>query len=649
MRTSILLRWLVVAVSAAMLLAVVAACAGETVEVPGETVVVEKEVIKTIEVPGETVVKEVVKEVMVPGETVVVKEEVVKEVMVPGETVVVEKEVVKTIEVPGQTVTKEVVKTVEVPGQTVVVEKEVVKTVEVPGQTVVVEKVVVQEVPGKSYVTDPSTGKVVTAPEYGGTLTYPYDLVANNTDVVLRGGYSRWIIEDVNEQLGIADWAIDRKVFDFSHSYIPESVWTGHLAESWEQPDPLTYVFHIRKGVKWQDRAPMNGRELTAEDVEYTYQRLTGMGKFEPPERTNSLTNLGIESIEATDKYTLVIKLKKPNLTGLVTLISEASSLILPPEVIEQYGDMSDWKNVVGTGPFILTEYVDGASITRTKNPDYWGFDRKYPDNPLPYVDVLKALWMKEPATRYAALRTGKIDLIHGAGGGTAIKNIDQVRALQETNPELHFSGYYTRSFQVFNLNTHEPPFDDVRVRKALQMALDLETINRTYFFGLAKWVPQGFVGDAIEGYFIPFEEWPEEVKKGYMYDPEGARQLLAEAGYPDGLEITAQHRDIQDLGYVEVAAGYWADIGVNVDIQVVDTAAMVASYNEHNYAIITGDSGWNNPPDWLMGVVKHPFLKELIGGGDPTMDALHDAFFAATTIDERKRILIEFDQYVIS
>ena len=99
MHTSTSLRWLVVAVIAAMMLAVATACAGETVEVPGETVVVEKEVIKIVEVPGETVVKEVIKEVMVPGETVVVKEEVAKTVEVPGETVVVEQEVVKTVEV----------------------------------------------------------------------------------------------------------------------------------------------------------------------------------------------------------------------------------------------------------------------------------------------------------------------------------------------------------------------------------------------------------------------------------------------------------------------------------------------------------------------------------------------------------------------
>ena len=123
-----------------------AACSTERVEVPGETVVVEKVVIKEVQVPGETVVveKEVIKTVEVPGKTVTV--EVVKEVQVPGETIVVEKVVTETVEVPGETVTVEVVKEVQVPGETIVVEKEVVKTVEVPGETVVVEKEVVKEV-----------------------------------------------------------------------------------------------------------------------------------------------------------------------------------------------------------------------------------------------------------------------------------------------------------------------------------------------------------------------------------------------------------------------------------------------------------------------------------------------------------------------
>ena len=167
MRKPLSLYWLVVAISAAMLLIIAAACSAETVEVPGETVVVEKEVVKTIEVPGETVVKEVVKEVQVPGETVVVEKEVVKTVEVPGETVVVEKVVTETVEVPGQTVTVEVVKEVQVPGETVVVEKVVTETVQVPGETVVVEKEVVRtvEVPGETVVVVEEVVKTVEVPK----------------------------------------------------------------------------------------------------------------------------------------------------------------------------------------------------------------------------------------------------------------------------------------------------------------------------------------------------------------------------------------------------------------------------------------------------------------------------------------------------
>ena len=244
MRISTSMRWLVVVAGAAMLLSVAAACAGETVEVPGETVVVEKVVTETVEVPGETVTVEVVKEVQVPGETVVVEKEVVKTVEVPGETVTVE--VVKEVMVPGETVVveKEVVKTVEVPGQTVVVEKEVVKTVEVPGQTVVVtkevagpERIVVKEVRA-GYVTDPTTGKAVSAPQYCGTITYPYFFVGETTDPLKSWNNAGYQIAQVNERLAWGDWGIDRKEYDFRDSYTPDFAITGSLAESWETPRP---------------------------------------------------------------------------------------------------------------------------------------------------------------------------------------------------------------------------------------------------------------------------------------------------------------------------------------------------------------------------------------------------------------------------
>ena len=88
-------------------------------------------------------------------------------------------------------------------------------------------------------------------------------------------------------------------------------------------------------------------------------------------------------------------------------IINEGLHQILPREVIEQYGDYTDWKNVVGTGPVMLTDYVEGVSKTWTKNPDYWGFDEKYPENRLPYVDQIRALYIAEEATRISALRSG--------------------------------------------------------------------------------------------------------------------------------------------------------------------------------------------------------------------------------------------------
>ena len=522
-----------------------------------------------MEVPGETVVKEVIKEVQVPGETVVVKEEVVKEVMVPGETVVVEKEVVKTVEVPGETVTVEVVKEVQVPGETVVVEKEVVKTVEVPGQTVVVEKEVVKtvEVPGQKYVTDPTTGKAVTAPEYGGILTF-----ARKSE-----HSSNHFLPGFLEKLSVADWGIDRDEIDWRSTYVPVSGLKGALAESWEQPDPLTWIAHIRKGVHWQDRAPMNGREFDASEVEWNYHRWLGLGSgFTEPHPNFSTMSAAVESVTATDKWTVVYKLKGPIVGADKDIFDDGNGYIYPPEVIKQGVDAEDWENLVGTGPFMLTDYVEGSSITFIKNPDYWSDDEKYPGNRLPYIDELRAIITPETATYVAALRTGQVDFL-GSHSDSQLRSIDQVESLQKTNPEIVVHRFWYRSDNCFIFNgqnvVDNPPFNDIRVRRAMQMALDLETINSTFFKGYGNTTPEGVISKDVQGYAIPFEDWPEDVKKVFDYDPAGARQLLTEAGYPEGIKTTLAHYEAFDLSFAELAAAYWSDIGIAVEITVVSGA----------------------------------------------------------------------------
>ena len=344
----------------------------------------------------------------------------------------------------------------------------------------------------KEMVRDPSTGEMVTAPEYGGTLTQ-----ATASNVKVFDTFLAWppynVSRVVVEKLGSVDWAIDRDEYPIKGGYIlPLHVIEGALAESWEQLDPLTYIFHIREGVHWHKKAPMNGRELTAEDVEYNFHRYLGLGSgfTEPAPLAGELGNVQFESITAADEYAVVFKLKEPYLRTPILIQDSYTLFMQPPEVIEQHGDVTDWRNVVGTGPFELTDFVDGSSLTYIKNPDYWGFDEKFPENRLPYVDEFRVLVMPEEATRVAALRSGRIDYTgyHSAGG--QIRSIDVAESLRRTNPELVLNEYSERADNGFIFNVSKPPFDDIRVRKAMTMAVDHETIKNTYFKGFGDTTP---------------------------------------------------------------------------------------------------------------------------------------------------------------
>ena len=298
----------------------------------------------------------------------------------------------------------------------------------------------------KRYVTDPTTGKAVTAPEYGGTLTQvlKWGDVDFRPDAYIGGNLSLLIISGVLEKLAMVDWAIDRDIYPFFGGYMaPVFALTGALAESWEQRDDTTYILHIRQGVHWHDKPPVNGRELTAKDVEHSFHRMLGnkltgteFSEAEPSPGGGHLVALPWESVEATDKWTVVMKLKEPKILALGYILDWFSMVIQPPELLEEYGDDWDWQNVVGTGPYMITDLVPVSSVTWTKNPNYWGFDEKYPENRLPYIDTLKGLVIMEVGTFLAGLRTGKIDFI-GWPGSSQLNAIDQAESLMRTNPEL--------------------------------------------------------------------------------------------------------------------------------------------------------------------------------------------------------------------
>ena len=511
----------------------------------------------------------------------------------------------------------------------------------------------------KKMVKDPATGKMVTAPEYGGTLTYATMLEPPHGDpqLTLSAGH---VISGVVERLVIPNWAVDRDEYALSSSYIPVEVAAGELAESWDiSPDGLTYTFHIRKGVHWHNKAPMNGRELTAQDIEYNYHRWLGLGSgfTEPGEWSTYLKVIKWESITATDKYTVVMKLKEPFLTALHRIMVATGAFVLPPEVIKQHGDLQDWRNLVGTGPYELTDWVEGSSTTHTKIPDYWGFDEKYPQNRLPYIDKLVGLFIKEEATYIAGLRAGRIDFLGKPAGLSDITSVDVLDSLRKTNPEIELFPWSDRSETVYGLLSTKPPFDDIRVRQAMQMALDLETINSTYFKGTANWQPQGRIGEGMKGYMVPFDEWPEEVKKGYMYDPEGAEALLDEADYPRGpdgirFKTVLNHWGEFPLAYPEIAAEYWKEIGIDVEIKDLGRDQYMAQFLEGAMEGMMGTVGGSNSIAGVGGMLRWqahstadwnvPKFK------DAEVDALIEAAESATSIAEEQRLSREADMLII-
>ena len=498
----------------------------------------------------------------------------------------------------------------------------------------------------KKYVTDPTNGMVYTAPEYGGSLTYGASYEPPNSDAMIGGIGAGSAASGVVEKLGIANWGIDRSVNNLANEFLLVDHFTGALAESWDVPDPQTYVFHIRQGVRWHDKAPMNGRELTAEDVVYNFNR------WRTSDQNTRLDELPYESITATDRYTVEIKLQDPPLDVLLVLIDDNIAFMNAPEVIEQHGDVADWRNLVGTGPFMLTDWVEGSAITWAKNPDYWGHDEKYPDNRLPYVDEVVRLIMPDQATRVSAMRTGKIDYLAHNGHGQ-FYTVDAVESLERTNPELRVNAYYFRAGESAGFNMTMPPFDDIRVRHAIQMAIDLDTINTTYYKGWMRPEPMGSI-QPFTGYSIPFAEWPEEVKQYYRYDPAGAEKLLDDAGYPrgaDGIRFKTADTVLNpaSIGHHEIVQGYLAEIGVEVAIRQSDWPTFQASFQRSDY------EGMGN---WSQGTPYRPLIiltgpstghaSNVPGLSDPVYDALIEQLQVAATEEEYQRLGREADFWLV-
>ena len=461
--------------------------------------------------------------------------------------------------------------------------------------------------------------KSLEKPKYGGM-----HIVAMSSDVQgFDEGYTGWgqavctTLHITNEELLTGDWTkgpIGTSEASWLANEFFDRLSVGCLAESWEIPDDQTVIYHIRQGVHWHDKPPVNGRELTADDVVFSLTRLFQIpgsysyGVYAPEVRD-------AVSITAPDKWTVVQEWLPGYAMEALRGAGEYTT-IMAPEVAEEYGDFKDWRNSIGTGPFMLVDYINMSSATFVRNPGYWRRHPIYGDQ-MPYLDGVKWLIIPDASTRISALRTGKIDFL-GLGW-------EDAEDVMRTNPELLWVKNPPTGSSLIFMRTDKPelPFSDQRVRHALQLGLDNQAIVDEYYGGNAELVVHPIAPlPEFKDMYAPLEELPEVVQELYGYNPEKAKQLLAEAGYPDGFETsiycTAGYADI-----LSIVKANWEEIGVILNLEVRDTPVYnsIGYRRAHEEMIVsTGvDSTprtWNNfAPDNLgnKSMIDDPVVNEAI------------------------------------
>jgi len=518
-------------------------------------------------------------------------------------------------------------------------------------------------------------------PQYGGTIITSITSVMANFDVqIYPGGDSEWWLETLWSR---PDWTTDRNEWNFQSSFVPQKYTPGVLAESWEQPDGQTIIVHIRKGVYWQDKAPVNGRELTAYDVEAHYNRLMGKGggNTEPAAMYLGTTS-NWESVTATDNYTVVFKLKEASSVAISALMdpttvnmieapewvalgsitttettttttttttettaassSGGSGAPPPPAAPAAKGALGDWKQVVGTGPWMLTDFVAGSVYTYTRNPNYWGYDERYPQNQLPYADQCKIIQITDSSTSTAALRTGKIDMLFGLNWqttNTLLKNNSELE--QATTP----GSSYGVTFRLDNA-----PFTDIRVRKALNMSLDRKTIANSLYHGAVDGTPVGIVSSSLSEYCYQYEDWPQSLKDEYSYSTTAAKQLLTDAGYPDGFKTNVVLSTTDDLELYQAIKAYFMDIGVDMEIKTVDLLVLESFKRDskHDQMVGASGSGAGTP----TRTIEQYYSKGPDNGStkvnDSAYDAIRDTFWSTNDPDKAAQAMREADKYII-
>ena len=388
------------------------------------------------------------------------------------------------------------------------------------------------------------------------------------------------------------------------------------LAESWEFSEDATQLtFKLREGVTFHD-----GSDMTSADVKASLERILD-------EETGAATRANltsIETIDTPDDYTVVLNLNTPDVP-LVSALATVNAVILSSDVIENGDPTTD---VIGTGPFMLEEWIPEERTILTANPNWW--------DEGPFVDGIEMRVIPDEASILAALRAGEIDF--------ALLNDPLVATLLIDDPNVELNRAPAIAYHVFQLNAARPPLDILEVRQAISCAIDRQAVLDTAALGEGK-----VTGPlTIPAYELPLDEY-----FCYEQDVELARQLMEEAGYADGFEMTiiaASAEPPTALAEAQTIQAQLAEINIQAEIEPLELSVYVDRWLAADFdAAVALNGGRSDPYSMYVRYwTSDGNLATVAGYGDETLDRLMREGRVETDPEARFEIFAEFQRHLV-
>jgi peptide/nickel transport system substrate-binding protein len=411
----------------------------------------------------------------------------------------------------------------------------------------------------------------------------------------------------------------------------------GDLAESWTQPDETTYVFKLRRGVRFHPKPPVNGRELTAEDVVYSMDRFRSVTG-----NPQSYMLAAVDKVEALDRYTVKFTVKEPFAWFLDMLANPMTLAIIARECVEKFGDLKKVDATVGTGPWMLESYRPNVSYTLARHPAYFLAG-------LPYIDRIEVTIDDDNASRMAAFLAGKYDL--GWENTGAINRTDwntMKDQLKRHRPNLKTAELPSNvGYRVF-MRTDKAPFSDVRVRRAISHAVNRQELIAAVADGVGRLnaaVPAG-----LQEWALPVDQLGDGARY-YRHDPGAAKRLLAEAGHPRGF---ATVMDFNNYGStfmddaIQLILKDLKTVGIDAKLNQKEYGAYITATATGNYeAMYYGATPFVDPDNYLFTNYYPGHPRNVAKVNDPALTDLLVRQRRTQEVAARRRLIHEIQRLV--